>query len=159
MKLSHLFIVSYFASILFFILGLLFPIFSTQWVIDIWGWYTNKVYLINSLMYFLEKGDAFLGCIIILFTLIVPFLKFIVYANYILKDFTSTNLSKILGAVNKWSMLDVFILALVLLYMKSTSFWIEMEIQKGTYFFTFSIIFQCICSTLLMFSERKNNRF
>lgn len=151
---NSIFIFSYIGSLFFFVLGVCFPIFSTGWKIDILGWYSNEVYLLNSVVYFFEQRDFLLGFIIFIFTFLVPIVKYILYGLLIKNKFTPTPLTIILTAISKWSMLDVFILALTMFYIKKNSFWIEMKLHAGTYFFILSVMLLLVCNCIL--AVRKN---
>jgi paraquat-inducible protein A len=136
-------------SITFFVLGLTYPILSTkQQVLGIVLKY-NEVRLFDSIKMFYESNDYLLALIIFLFTIVLPIVKFIELTNRI---HTFTNIPKkindFLHLIDKWSMLDVFLVALLLLNFKMDSNIIVMKLKIGTSFIAFSIIIRMITTEL-----------
>jgi uncharacterized paraquat-inducible protein A len=97
-------LVSLFFSIFFFILGLWYPILSTKqkvlgFVLDY-----KEVRLFDSVKMFYESNEYFLAIIILVFTILLPIIKFLELLNREFKIiiFTKT-ISKILHALDKWA--------------------------------------------------------
>jgi uncharacterized paraquat-inducible protein A len=138
------------ASITFFVMGLIFPILHTKKHIIGITLNSDNVWLWTSIEYFFDAGEYFLGAIILTFTIIFPIIKYLDLSNRYLKIIpVKEKLSRILALTDKWSMLDVFIIALLIMNYKMDSSIITMNIQIGTTFFAISIILRMLVSTKL----------
>jgi uncharacterized paraquat-inducible protein A len=135
------------ASITFFILGLAYPILHTKKHIIGFTYSSNSVWLWTSIEYFLKAGEYLLGSIILAFTIIFPTFKYLDLLNRYLKIIpVKPRLSRILALTDKWSMLDVFIIALLIMNYKVDSSLVTMDIRIGTTFFAISIILRMLVS-------------
>lgn len=135
------------AALLCYYQGLHSPLFYSVrfWVI------TQEVSLADSVHAFLEKGEIFLAVILITFTFVFPLIKFAALSWALLTpaDGRASKMNKILGALGKWSMLDVFVVALLLLNMKLDSGLLDMELRTGVIWFSASILLTMLCSAWL----------
>ena len=99
----------------------------------------------------------FIGLLLLFFTIIFPVLKyfflFITLLGHKLPrhEFMATALD----LINKWSMLDVFVVALLILNMKFDSDIIVSKLESGTSLFAISIVLMMIAS----FIARKSVNF
>jgi paraquat-inducible protein A len=89
-----------------------------------------------------NNGDIFLGSVILLFTIIFPILK---YISLFIIIGTKENpklvkLSKVLKTLGKWSMLDVFVIAMIILIFKVKGGLFSIEIKMGTIYFALSVM-------------------
>ena len=151
-----LILVILFLSILCFILGLYFPILSTKQEIL---WVTTSyqsVRLFDSVKLFYQSGDLLLAGIIFTFSILLPIFEFIVLINRIIVKFeVSKKVQTILHLLDKWSMLDVFLVALLLLNFKMDSNIIVMKIQIGTTFIAISVVLRMTVAMLINYKEKK----
>lgn len=142
--------VSLIGAIAFFVLGLIYPIMSTKskiWKITL---DYQEIRLFDSVKLFYESGDLFLAFIILFFTIIFPIVKFIDLAVRLFNPKSiSTPLMKFLQKMDKWSMLDVFLVALLLLNFKMNTNFIVMDLKIGTSYIAISVILRMISSQLL----------
>lgn len=142
-------------SIMMFTMGVTFPILATKR--QIFGILIDyeKVRLFDSIRYFYEENEIILALVILFFTFIFPVFKYLELLNRIfgLIPVNNRKIQKSLESLDKWSMLDVFIVALLILNYKIDSRIIVMEIKVGTTFFASSIILRMICSRLLIFKK------
>lgn len=145
-----------FTSIAFFVLGLAFPILATkQQVFGIVLKY-QEVKLFDSIRMFYESNDYLLASIIFLFTIFLPIIKFLELYNRIFTIFsTSKKISHVLHMLDKWSMLDVFLVALLLLNFKLNSNIIVMKLKIGTSFIAISIIIRMFTTILINYKNQK----
>lgn len=143
-------------SIAFFILGLVFPILATkQQVFGIVLKY-QEVRLFDSVKMFYESSDYLLAIIILLFTIVLPIIKFFELYNRIFSIFVdSKKISYFLHMLDKWSMLDVFLVALLLLNFKLDSNIIVMKLKIGTSFIAISIIIRMLTSMLTNYKNQE----
>jgi uncharacterized paraquat-inducible protein A len=153
-------IISLALSIIFFILGLVYPILSTKQSLFGIGLKFQEVRLFDSVKMFFNSGDYLLSGIIFLFTIILPIVKFVELINRVF-EFTkfSKRTTEILHALDKWSMLDVFLVALLLLNFKMDSNIIVMELKIGTNFIALAVILRMLSSHLIdLFKNHKTTR-
>jgi paraquat-inducible protein A len=134
----------------FFVLGLMFPILQTGYGIGPITIRQEKIYLASSFNYFFDQGEIFIGFILLFFTLIFPILKYI-FLFYVLSGRTVPKQGSIaiaLEIINKWSMLDVFVVAVLILNMKFSSEIIISRLESGTTLFAVSVVFMMVASFL-----------
>lgn len=89
-----------------------------------------------------EHDENFLGSIIFTFTIVFPIFKYILLLLSLLitEKEQITRLNRWLSVISKWSMLDVYVVALLLLNMKFDSRIVNMELKEGVVWFSISII-------------------
>lgn len=122
-------------SVFSFIAGITLPMVEIRKFI----FFTDEVSILRTIYELFQNNDILLGIIILLFTVIFPVVK---YYSFIHKFFTrkENKLSGLVRSLGKWSMLDVFVLALLIVIAKSTGFFVEVTMGTGAYFFIFSVI-------------------
>lgn len=137
-------------SITFFVLGLSYPILATkQQILGLILKY-KEVRLFDSVRMIYESRDYLLASIIFLFTIIVPIIKFFELYNRIFSIFSIHNkVSHFLHLIDKWSMLDVFLVALLLLNFKLDSNIFVMKLKIGTSIIATSIILRMFATMLI----------
>ena len=131
-------------SVTFFILGVVTPILSTK--IQVWGMnFNNKdVNLIDSVALFYESRDYLLAAIILIFTFILPIAKYVELLIRMVKKKIKRNVS-----LDKWNMLDVFIVALLLVNFKMGDSLIVMNLQLGTAYLSISVLSRILAIELI----------
>ena|SRR5690349_1493359 len=135
-------------SIFFFVLGLLHPIMETGYGIGPIRLSREYIYLGTSFQYFLDKGEWFVGVLLLFFTIIFPIIKYI----FLLLTMAGTRLPRhtvtatILEVINKWAMLDVFVVALLIMNLKFDADIITSKLHIGTTYFAVSVVLMMICS-------------
>lgn len=129
----------------------MFPLLQTGYGIGPIRIKSEYIYLSSSFNYFFDKGEFFIGFLLLFFTIIFPILKYIfLFITLLGKKLPRHQLmSTALDIINKWSMLDVFIVALVLLNMKFDSAIIVSEMESGTTLFALSIVLMMISSFII----------
>lgn len=134
-------------AFILYTVGLHLTLFKSTklWIIE------EEVTLIGSIDLFFEANERFLGIIIILFTIIFPLIKFIyLYWGILASQGAITRkVNNALSSIGKWSMLDVFIVALLLLNLKMDSEIVNMELRSGVWVFSISILMTMVLSLLL----------
>ena len=130
------------ASLVFFILGFMFPLLETGYGIGPIRLKTDLIYLSTSFRFFFDQGELFVGFLLLFFTIIFPVLKYIfLFATLMGKKLPKQQyISTVLEIINKWSMLDVFVVALLLLHMKFDSEIIVSRLKSGTTLFALSVV-------------------
>ncbi len=134
----------------FFAMGLLYPLMQTGYGIGPITLKQEKIYLFTSFRYFFDQGEVFIGCLLLFFTIIFPSIKYI----FLLLTLTGKRfprhpaISTALEIINKWSMLDVFVVAVLILNMKFDSDIIISRLESGTTLFGISVLLLMISSFL-----------
>lgn len=144
-------IIPYFGSIACFILGLTFPIMSSKkQILNLIVLDFKDIRLVDSIEIFYKNSDYLLALVILIFTIIVPLIKYIAILPKIIPIYSFPKvLSSILHKVDKWNMLDVFLVAIILVIFKMDSSIIVMKIKIGTTFLIISIITRMWVMTIL----------
>jgi uncharacterized paraquat-inducible protein A len=131
-------------SIVFFALGMYFPILSTHTrVVFRFGY--EELNIFRSVAMFFEYKEYFLAAVILIFTFVMPVLK---YVELVIRYLKGTA-SKMLQNLDKWNMLDVFLVALLLLNFKMNSGIIVMQLKIGTTFIALAVIFRIVTICLI----------
>ena len=130
-------------ALLLFPLGLLLPIVKTKMFVVFADYYS----ILGVGFGFLEKGDLLLGLIVLVFSVVFPtwklwtLYKMCFYPKETIHDM---NLRR-LEMLGKWSMLDVFVVALVVFTLKGGAGFSAL-LMPGAYFFGASILLTMIAS-------------
>ena len=138
-------------SIVFFALGIYYPLLSTHKQL-IFKFSYKEVTIFQSIAMFFEDKEYFLAGIILIFTFIMPVAK---YIELIFKTILNKQSSKMIQQLDKWNMLDVFLVALLLLNFKMNSNIIVMQLKIGTTFIALAVIFRILTISFIM-NNRKN---
>ncbi len=111
----------------------------------------------DSVMLFFRQGDFAIGIMIFFFTVLFPFIKYIDLFDDIagLKIIQNRPLKKLLKQLNKWSMLDVFVIAVLIVAIKLEKRFISVSISTGTVLFALSIIIRLIITDILPYANEK----
>jgi paraquat-inducible protein A len=146
--------IPYISALCCFLLGLYYPIMGTKIFL---GLKEDSSYLTSTISYFFTEGEYFIGILLFIFSLVFPILKFIVVGIRLLNISYpyKKGISNFLDSINKWAMLDVFVVALVIVNMKMDSIFIKTKLEIGTTFFALSIVLLMICTHLLSKQEKK----
>lgn len=135
------------ASTIFYILGLVFPILSSKTSILGFVLEEESMRLVDSIDYFWQEGDVFLTLVILIFTIVFPILKYLdLGIRLAVPELLPRKLVSILKNLDKWSMLDVFLVALLILNFKLDTSLITMKLEVGTTFIAISVIFRMVAS-------------
>lgn len=129
-------------SAFFFVLGMMYPLMQTGYGIGPITLRQEKIYLISSFSYFFNQGEVFIGFILLFFTIIFPVVKYL-FLFYVLAGHklpAQKSVTTLLEVINKWSMLDVFVVAVLILNMKFSSEIIISRLEAGTSLFAISIV-------------------
>jgi paraquat-inducible protein A len=119
--------------------GVFFPFFH---VTKFWVFHSG-VSVVGGIITLLQEGEYFLFTVLTLFTLVFPGLKLALLAFIWLER--AHDLARVrrlhgwVAALGKWSMLDVFVVAVLIVAMKSAAV-AELRLGAGLYLFTFSVI-------------------
>jgi paraquat-inducible protein A len=124
------------ASLGFFIAGIFSPFTA---VTKLWL-FENQVSVYRGLIVLWKAGEIFLFLILFVFTILFPFVKInSMLALWLwpgLENEKARNMFHFVSNLGKWSMLDVFVMAILVLTVKSSG---VASIQVGLGFFLFFI--------------------
>ena len=151
MKTRQLALGTYLLSIGFFIAGISNPIMGSRLFLAI---DRPDVYLWSSIRDFFSDGEWFIALLLLIFTFALPIVKYLFLGASLIGNRHNERVHKTLEIVNKWAMLDVFVLAVVIVNLKFESLIIVTEIREGTTFFIISILLLMTVSYLLSKSPK-----
>ncbi|WP_154223257.1 paraquat-inducible protein A [Marinicella rhabdoformis] len=116
--------------------------------------------IVSALHKLYESGQNGVALVIFLFTMVVPVLKTILKAVLLFSQnlhFSKKSIS-ILKAIGKWSMLDVFVIAILVTYFSTKSGGAtDATLQIGVYFFVAYVIASMILTSLI--NGHTNDKF
>lgn len=133
------------AAFLLFGTGVFFPFFHVTkfWV------FGSAVSVVGGIITLFREGEYFLFTVLTLFTLVFPAIKLGLLAIIWLER--EHDLAKVrrlhawVESLGKWSMLDVFVVAILIVAMKSAAV-AEIHLGVGLYLFTFSVVITQLAS-------------
>jgi paraquat-inducible protein A len=131
-----------------FATGIFFPFFHVTkfWIFD------EAVSVVGGIMTLFQEGEYFLFVVLTVFTLLFPGVKLALLAIiWMERDHELARLQKLHGwvsALGKWSMLDVFVVAVLIVTMKAAGL-AKLHIGSGLYLFTFSVIATQVASAAI----------
>jgi paraquat-inducible protein A len=121
--------------------------------------FENKVSVFDGLIILAKAHEFFLFLILLVFTVIFPFVKILSLITLWLKGgLTREQIVKLYSFVahlGKWSMLDVFVVAILVLLLKSGSV-ASIKIQDGFVLFFCSVMLTQFASVWIGVTARKN---
>ena len=124
------------ASVVFFVAGIFLPFTS---VTKLWL-FENQISVYRGLIVLWKAGELFLFLILFVFTVCFPFVKInamlVLWLYPRLDNQQAGKLYHFVSNLGKWSMLDVFVMAILVLTVKSSG---VANIQVGSGFFLFFI--------------------
>ncbi|MDX9770448.1 MAG: paraquat-inducible protein A [Tenuifilaceae bacterium] len=129
------------ASVGSYIMGLYMPLMVTRSQILGFTIKRQEVGLFDSIKLFCNGNELALAIVIFAFTIVLPIAKYIELLYRIsVHTHTPSHYSRVLQALDKWSMLDVFVVALLIMNFKLNSSIIVMELMGGTTYLAISIV-------------------
>lgn len=131
-------------SFISFVLGLSLPLFSskTHFIGLVMGY--DEVTLFGSVWFLKNHGEWFLALIIFGFTFLLPLLKYAALFDQLGFAKLPISWQQLLAKVDKWSMLDVFIVAQIIVIFKFSSRYVSINTEMGLYFLALSIVLRII---------------
>jgi len=133
-------------ALLLFLTSVFFPFFN---VTKLWVFH-DAVSVFSGIITLFDNGEYFLFGVLTLFALVFPLVKLglltviWIERNHDLAQVRS--LHKWVENVGRWSMLDVFVVAILIVVTKSAAL-ADIKIGIGLYLFTFSVIFTQFASS------------
>ncbi len=136
-------------SIVFLIIGLLAPIFTVSKLIFI----QNTFSILSGIQQLIENEQWFLFFIITSFSIILPIAKIVILSLLVSHKIDASQLNKKylvwIHHIGKWSMLDVFVIAILIVGVKLGPV-VDIEMKFGLYAFTISVILVMIVTSQIV---------
>ncbi len=126
-------------ALLLFGTGVFFPFFTVTkfWI------FQDAVSVFGGILTLFRQGEYFLFAVLTLFTLVFPCVKLgLLTIIWLERDQNLARVRRLHHHVEswgRWSMLDVFVVAILIVTMKAAGL-AQIEIGPGLYLFTFSVI-------------------
>lgn len=141
-----------YASTALIITGLILP---SIWKPNNFGFGGQEYNLYGIVQTLFEAGLPFLGLVVIFFSGIFPLAKTITAAIIFRQGASpSPKLARLLNLLGKWSMLDVFLAAL-LIGISQISIYIGFETRAGLYYFAIGVLLNNAATMRLTFTRFK----
>jgi len=135
-----------------FALGVYLPLLSTKtrmlWI----NWNYETLNLFQSIGLFFQSKEYLLATVILVFSFGIPVFG---YVGMIIRLFTN-KAYKTLQSLDKWNMLDVFLVALLVLNFQMNSNIIVMELRMGTTFIALAVLFRIL--TIILITNIKTEK-
>lgn len=128
------------AALVLYALGIFFPFFTVTkfWV------FRDAVSVVGGLITLFRSQEYFLFAILTLFTVLFPIVKLsLLWVIWLQRERNPARVRRLhhrVEGLGKWSMLDVFVVAILVVTMKSAAIG-QIRISLGLYLFTFSVLF------------------
>lgn len=146
------------SSVLFFINGVFLPLFSTttEFIGLVMG--HHKVNLFSSIEFMWDRSDYFLAILIALFTFVLPVIKYVdLFSKYLSLQIWPKAFSGVLEMLDKWSMLDVFIVAQIIVVFKFSTKFVEVDLESGTVCLAVSIFLRMLAGHLIRYKASRSD--
>ena len=154
------------AAMLTLVLGLMTPILmvtihkEVEYIGDIVLSFESKG-VIGSIVKLFDGGDMVVALVILLFSVVVPSLKVLalLFVSIFMKSGFAHTIVKFFKVIGKWSMVDVFVVAVFLVYLTANKGEVSRaEVEVGLYFFLAYVIVSMLLSLAAdkMLRERVN---
>jgi paraquat-inducible protein A len=132
-----------------FIIGINLPVLRTQklWV------FNEKLSLLEVLANLKLKGEFQLYFIMLIFTFIIPSFKLVCLGYQIFVCKNNTKGMQVLSFLNKWAMLDVVIISILVATINHGGGFVEMHTDTGLSFFIASVLLSMIISVALRYTR------
>ena len=105
--------------------------------------------VIGSIQKLFENGDVIVAIVILLFSVIVPVLKILslLFVSIFMESKFAHSIVKFFKMIGKWSMVDVFVVAVFLVYLTANKGDVSRaEVEVGLYFFLAYVIVSMLVS-------------
>ncbi len=134
----------------------IFSIFSPLLSISELYLFTSTISIYSALQTLLVEKEWLLFGVILIFTIVLPSIKYtLLVVGGAKPNLLSRHNFKILEAISKWAMLDVFIVAVIVASIKLKLF-TDAETHYGLYLFVIAVLLSILCASVHKFLITKN---
>ena len=141
-------------TLLLFIAGVSLPILTITKLLVV----SNEVSILTGLLQLLEEQQYLIFIVVFLFSLVLPLLKlyylFLLSARKAVENQTYSKYLHLMHRYGRWSMLDVFVIAILIMTVKLGAL-ASVEIESGMYFFTAAVLLLMIITSVMVKLESK----
>lgn len=153
-KLAILIQVCLVMTLLLFIAGVSLPILTITKLLIV----SNEVSIVTGLYQLLTEQQYFIFVVIFLFSIALPVLKlyylFLLSARKIVNNKTYSKYLHLMHRYGRWSMLDVFVIAILIMTVKLGAL-ASVEIESGMFYFTAAVILLMVITSVMVKLESK----
>lgn len=141
-------------TLLLFVAGVSLPILTITKLLVV----SNEVSILTGLLQLFEEQQYLIFIVIFLFSLVLPLLKlyylFLLSAKKIVENQTYSKYLHLMHRYGRWSMLDVFVIAILIMTVKLGAL-ASVEIESGMYFFTAAVLLLMMITSVMVKLESK----
>lgn len=141
-------------TLVLFIAGITLPILTITKLLIV----SNEVSILTGLYQLLEEQQYFIFIVIFLFSIVLPVLKiyylFLLSARKTVENQSYSNYLHLMHRYGRWSMLDVFVIAILIMTVK-LGVLASVEIESGMFYFTTAVILLMIITSVMVKLESK----
>jgi paraquat-inducible protein A len=144
------------ASAVLLVIGLSMPLLEVEKKL-LWKVWRNDYSVFTGIVNLMEQGEMFLAAILFFFGLIFPFGKLVALAVIWFVPMSETHRQKVLhwlSVLGKWSMMDVFVVSVLIVLVKLGSL-VQVKPQSGVYVFGAAILVSMITNLYMERLARK----
>lgn len=130
-----------------FVLGIALPIVK----LNRFFFFTDAHSILSMIRGLFVQGELLLGLIILLFSVVLPAAKILALSWHLAggrKRARPAAVAVLVGAIGKWSMLDVLLVAIVIFAVKTSGLGTATS-QPGLYFFTASVALTMLAAAMV----------
>jgi paraquat-inducible protein A len=110
--------------------------------------FTSTVSIYSALVTLIREGEWLLFIIILVFTIILPSIKYaLLLSSGVKPNLLSSDSIKLLEVISRWAMLDVFIVAVIVASVKLKLF-ASAETHYGLYLFVTAVLLSILCASI-----------
>jgi hypothetical protein len=122
---------------------------ARDWIIDKAGLPVGERYLLEIIGELFSAGEVPLGVLVLLFSVLFPLSKVVMSVACSLSDRARRALLRPLQWTSKWSMTDVFVVALVIVFLKAERVHFRFHAELGVYAFAAGALLSSLAVALL----------
>ena len=155
MKYRILYFIAVFAAMTAYLVSLVSPLVTVNKLL----FFSDTITFMSILSTLLANGEVVLFFIILVFTIVLPSLKFLLLIKTGLNVHAVEPAKKsiqLLEQISKWAMLDVFVAALIIVIIK-LGLLSSAKTHYGLYLFIISVLLSALCSQAQKYLKADNN--
>ena len=141
-------------TLLLFIAGVSLPILTITKLLVV----SNEVSILTGLLQLIDEHQYFIFVVIFLFSIVLPILKlyylFLLSAKKTVDNQAYSKYLHLMHRYGRWSMLDVFVIAILIMTVKLGAL-ASVEIELGMFYFTTAVILLMMITSVMVKLESK----
>ncbi len=124
--------------------------------------FSDTYAIVDIVMTLFEAGEGFILALVVLFAGLIPLLKFhqmyLVWRRHDVRGEAAERTLKRIEVISKWAMGDVFVVAIFVVFGKTSGVFANATVEPGLYIFASSILGSMVISILLKRSIQRLSR-